>query len=129
MQSISNNNNTSKQDDNHKTIDELGLTGKIIFESGLSDEQMRDAYRSATIYICPSRYEGFGLPVVEAMQCGCPVICSDRGSLPEVTGTAGILITELDNVDFCTEQLTVTMNSILNQQIKRKSFIIHHKKD
>ena len=42
--------------------------------------------------VYPSLYEGFGLPPLEAMQCGCPVICSDSSSLPEVVGEAGILV-------------------------------------
>lgn len=76
----------------HKTIERLGLKDKITFESGLSDLQMREAYRSATVYICPSLYEGFGLPVAEAMSCGTPVISSDGGALPEVVSDAGILV-------------------------------------
>lgn len=49
-------------------------------------------YNVASVFVFPSMYEGFGLPVVEAMRCGCPVIASNRGSLPEVAGDAGVLV-------------------------------------
>jgi glycosyltransferase involved in cell wall biosynthesis len=52
--------------------------------------------RAAAVYVLPSSHEGFGLPVVEAMACGVPVITSDRGALPEVTGDAAHVLTELD---------------------------------
>lgn len=52
------------------------------------DSMLAAAYRGAAVYMCPSRYEGFGLPVVEAMSCGCPVLAGHFGSLPEVGGEA-----------------------------------------
>lgn len=58
----------------------------------LSEAELRAAYTGATALLYPSLYEGFGLPVLEAMACDCPVICSDRGSLPEVAGNATIVI-------------------------------------
>ncbi len=54
-------------------------------------------YRRATAFLFPSRTEGFGLPVVEAMACGTPVICSDRGSLPEIAAESGLLV-DADNL-------------------------------
>jgi len=53
-----------------------------------TDEQLRQAYQEATLLVYPSLYEGFGLPPVEAMASGCPVVCSNAGSLPEVCGEA-----------------------------------------
>ena len=53
-----------------------------------SDEELKAAYQTATVLVYPSLYEGFGLPPLEAMACGCPVACSKTGSLPEVCGTA-----------------------------------------
>jgi len=53
-----------------------------------SDEQLKEAYQTATMLVYPSLYEGFGLPPLEAMACGCPVVCSKTASLPEVCGEA-----------------------------------------
>jgi glycosyltransferase involved in cell wall biosynthesis len=58
----------------------------------LSDEELRLAYAGAIALVYPSRYEGFGLPVAEAMACGCPVITTKRASLPEVAGDAALYV-------------------------------------
>jgi glycosyltransferase involved in cell wall biosynthesis len=63
----------------------------------VDDEDLQILYSSAEVFIFPSLYEGFGLPVLEAMQCGCPVITSNVTSLPEVIGDAGIQITPTSN--------------------------------
>lgn len=55
---------------------------------GQTDGQLKQAYQEATLLVYPSLYEGFGLPPVEAMACGCPVVCSRAGSLPEICGEA-----------------------------------------
>lgn len=58
----------------------------------LSNTEVADFYRYADVFVYPSHYEGFGLPVLEAMTLGCPVVCSDNSSLPEVAGDAAILV-------------------------------------
>ena len=57
----------------------------------VSDEELRDLYRSAAVYVDPTRYEGFGYGVLEAMACGTPVVASNATSIPEVVGDAGLL--------------------------------------
>jgi glycosyltransferase involved in cell wall biosynthesis len=64
--------------------DELGLRDKINLFGYAEDDQLINLYRSAEFFIYPSFYEGFGLPLVEAMACGCPVIASNTSSLPEI---------------------------------------------
>lgn len=67
------------------------LYGQRIFITGfVGDEDLASLYSDAYAFIYPSFYEGFGLPPLEAMQCGVPVICSDTSSLPEVVGDSGI---------------------------------------
>lgn len=65
---------------------------KVILTGYIDDNNLRKYYSNALCFIYPSLYEGFGLPVLEAMKCGCPVITSANSSLPEVIGEAGIKI-------------------------------------
>jgi glycosyltransferase involved in cell wall biosynthesis len=71
---------------------ELGLDPIVKWAGFLDDENLLRVYREADLLVQPSRYEGFGLPVVEAMACGVPVICGNAGSLPEVAGDAAVLV-------------------------------------
>ena len=66
---------------------------KIVLTGYIDEKELAKYYSNALCFIYPSLYEGFGLPVLEAMQCGCPVITSNTTSLPEVIGDAGIQIT------------------------------------
>jgi glycosyltransferase involved in cell wall biosynthesis len=72
----------------------------IIFCGYLSDEELELKYREASIFVYPSLYEGFGLPPLEAMQRGCPVMASDRASIPEVCGDAAVYFNPEDSSDF-----------------------------
>lgn len=72
-----------------KEIRRLGITDRVRFESG-SDQELAARYQSASAFVFPSKYEGFGLPPLEAMSHGCPVVCSNAGSIPEVVGDAGV---------------------------------------
>lgn len=80
-----------------KLLAELGLGERIRFVSGLSLDQMVQAYREATICVSPSLYEGFGLPAAEAMCCAAPVVVTDGGALPEVVGDAGVVVPRADD--------------------------------
>jgi glycosyltransferase involved in cell wall biosynthesis len=75
-----------------QAVKELGLESRVSFLDGATEEELIQLYNGARILILPSLYEGFGLPPLEAMACGTPVIVSDRGSLPEVVGDAGLII-------------------------------------
>jgi len=66
----------------------LGLQREIVFAGGVSDEILAGLYAGAEAFLFPSRFEGFGLPPVEAMALGAPVAASDRSALPEVLGDA-----------------------------------------
>lgn len=74
----------------------IDTAGHRIVQIDLDDEQLATAYGGALALVYPSLYEGFGLPVAEAMASGCPVICTHRGSLVEVAGDAAIEISGLD---------------------------------
>jgi glycosyltransferase involved in cell wall biosynthesis len=71
---------------------ELGLEREVTWTGYVSDDALLALYQRADVMVHPSRYEGFGLQVAEAMACGVPVICSNAGSLPEVVGDAAITL-------------------------------------
>ena len=71
---------------------ELGIADRVRFIGFASDEEKPALLRGAACFAFPSRYEGFGLPPLEALACGTPVICSDRSSLPELMGDAALLV-------------------------------------
>ena len=74
----------------------LGVADRVEWAGYLDDEGLLQAYRDADALALLSRYEGFGLPVLEAMACGTPVVCSDAASLPEVAGGAARLVSAED---------------------------------
>ncbi len=76
----------------------------------VSDAVLPDLYRAAETFIFPSLYEGFGLPPIEAMACNCPVICSTRGSLGEVVGSAAELIDPEDEQEMAGKLLCLASN-------------------
>ena len=71
---------------------ELGLADAVEFTGFVSAEELAQAYREADLLTHPSRYEGFGLQLVEAMRAGLPVVCTDGGSQPEVAGDAAVIV-------------------------------------
>jgi len=79
-----------------KLIEKLGIGHLIDFTGRISDEEFVKQYARASIAIVPSVYEGFGLPVGEAMACGIPVISTTGGALPEVAGDAAVLVPPKD---------------------------------
>ena len=81
---------------------ELGLADAVEFTGFVSPEALADAYRTADLLTHPSRYEGFGLQLVEAMRSGLPVLCTDGGSQPEVAGDAAVVVQRDDAHAFAT---------------------------
>lgn len=74
------------------TVQALGLGQDVIFTDFIEDEDLPDLYRGARLLVFPSLYEGFGLPILEAMASGVPVVASHTSSMPEVAGDAALLI-------------------------------------
>lgn len=90
-------------------IAKLGITpGRIVLTGFVADEHLAALYSGATAFLYMSRYEGFGLPPLEAMACGTPVITSNTSSLPEVVGSSGILLDPNDE-----SGLVLAMHSLL----------------
>jgi glycosyltransferase involved in cell wall biosynthesis len=77
-------------------IRDLGVEERVVLTGAVPESDLPAFYGAAAVFLFPSLYEGFGLPVLEAMSCGVPVICSNRASLPEVAGDAAILLAPED---------------------------------
>ena len=90
-------------------VQELGIGERVVFTGWVPEEDKPALYSGARALIFPSLYEGFGLPPLEALACGTPVITSNRGSLPEIVGDGGLLL-EPDDV----EGLAGAMEKLLN---------------
>jgi alpha-1,3-rhamnosyl/mannosyltransferase len=73
-----------------RRVEELGLADEALFLGPLADEDLPALYSGATVFVFPSLYEGFGLPVLEALACGVPVACADGSALPEIVGDAAL---------------------------------------
>jgi predicted O-linked N-acetylglucosamine transferase (SPINDLY family)/glycosyltransferase involved in cell wall biosynthesis len=97
------------------------LKNRIILTGYVADEDLAALYSSALVFVYPSLYEGFGLPPLEAMQCGIPVITSNTSSLPEVVGEAGIMLDPHDTDGICRSILQIYTNPSLRAAMSRKS--------
>ena len=73
-----------------------GAAGSVVRLGRVDEEQLWTMYRKAAALVYPSLYEGFGLPLLEAMACGTPVIAARAASIPEVVGSAGVLVDPMD---------------------------------
>ncbi len=82
-----------------ETINDLGISKEVIFLGYVPMDDLIKFYNATELFVFPSFYEGFGLPPLEAMACGCPVITSNTSSLPEVVGDAGIMVDPYDIED------------------------------
>ena len=94
--------------------------GRIIFTNFMSDDGLFELYRGASLFVFPSLYEGFGLPPLEAMACGAPVICSNAASLPEVVGDAAILVNPTNAREMADAMRNVLTDSTLSQSLQAK---------
>jgi alpha-1,3-rhamnosyl/mannosyltransferase len=75
-----------------QTVRELGLDDQVVWPGRVANDDLPSFYSMAELFVMPSLYAGFGLPVLEAMACGAPVIAADSTSLPEVVADAGLLV-------------------------------------
>ncbi|EKF84902.1 glycosyltransferase family 1 protein [Methanobacterium formicicum] len=92
-------------------LDDLNITSEVFFMDYVPEEDLPAFYNLADLFVYPSLYEGFGLPPLEAMACGTPVVTSNTSSLPEVVGDAGIMVDPLDE-----EALASAMHRILSDE-------------
>ena len=99
------------------TTERLGLAGRVLYLGYVPDAELARLYRHATSLIFASLYEGFGLPPLEAMACGCPVIASRTTSLPEVCGSAVIYVDPLSVQSIASGMKEVASSSTLQESL------------
>lgn len=101
-----------------EAVQENRLEDYVRFLGHISDDDLPALYTGARSLLFPSRYEGFGLPILEAMACGCPVVTSNCGSMAEVAGDAAVLVDPNDS-----ESLAEGMQSVVEQESLREELI------
>ncbi|MHC4566281.1 MAG: glycosyltransferase family 4 protein [Planctomycetota bacterium] len=104
-------------------MSDLGLTGRIRQLGFVEHEDMPALYNLAGVYVYPSLYEGFGLPVLEAMQCGCPVVASNATSIPEVAGDAAVLVDPADASAIADGIYRVVSDRKLHEELVQAGFL------
>lgn len=105
---------------NARLLQSLQLQQHVDFASGLSDTDLVAAYTRASVAVCPSLYEGFGLPAAEAMSCAVPVVSSDGGALAEVVGDAGLVVPAGDSHALAAALLRVLQQPQLAEDLGRR---------
>jgi glycosyltransferase involved in cell wall biosynthesis len=98
---------------------QLGLEDCVRFPGFVPDDELALWYSSATVFAFPSRFEGFGLPLLEAMACGTPVVSSSASSLPEVVGDAGLLVDPSD-----VDGLAVALRDLMDDEPRRNALSV-----
>jgi glycosyltransferase involved in cell wall biosynthesis len=102
------------------TMEAPDMRPRVIFTGFVEDDDLPDLYRGAQMFVYPSLYEGFGLPVVEAMACGTPVITSNCSSLPEVAGDAAVLIDPTRPDDLAAAMSALMSSGALHEELRWK---------
>jgi len=104
-----------------ETIGRVGLpTDRLKLLGHVPDEDLGALLTAASVFAYPSLYEGFGLPVLEAMQCGAPVVTSNTSSLPEVVGDAAVCVDPTDEAALTQAMTDVLLNADLAKELRRR---------
>jgi glycosyltransferase involved in cell wall biosynthesis len=101
-------------------VERLAARDQLLFTGRVDDEDLIALYQGAEALVMPSFYEGFGLPVLEAMACGCPVITSNVSSLPEIAGDAALLVDSNDEEAMAQAMSAICSNPALRQSLVEK---------
>lgn len=105
-----------------KRLEELQLHDKVQFVGYIEEEELPLWYAAATVFVFPSIYEGFGMPPLEAMACGTPVVTSNSSSLPEVVGAAGITVPPYDPAGFAEAIDRLLRDEDLRDELRTRGF-------
>ena len=109
------------REENKNLINKLDLANDIDYKSKLPRDELIKSLNDADIGIAPSSYEGFGFPLVEMIATGLPVIVSDKASLPELAGNAGLIFNSKDSSDLKKKMKELIENKILRNKLTENS--------
>lgn len=101
-------------------LEQLNLRDRVKFAGYLPEEELPLWYAAATVFVFPSIYEGFGMPPLEAMACGTPVITSNTSSLPEVVGDAGLMVAPTDTIGLAEAIRRVLVDADLRAELRQR---------
>lgn len=106
----------------HEAIKENYLTKKVHLLGYLSNKSLVNLFSLAKALVFPSLYEGFGIPPLEAMQCGCPVIATHTSSIPEVVGNAALLVNPESHMQIADAMLKIIKDPELAEELRERGF-------
>ena len=96
------------------------LPSEIVLTGFVADADLPTLYSAADVFVLPSLYEGFGIPVVEAMACGTPVVCADNSSLPEAAGDGALLVQASDEAALAAAIRRLVEDATLRSQLQQR---------
>jgi glycosyltransferase involved in cell wall biosynthesis len=103
-------------------VGRLGLEESVLLIGGVPDTDLPALYSAASVFVLPSLYEGFGLPLLEAMACGTPIACANSTSLPEVAGDAAVFFDPLDVAAMADAIAGVLTDEALAESLRARGF-------
>lgn len=108
--------------DRDRALEGVRHTGEVIFTGFVPDEELPALYTAAELFVFPTLYEGFGMPVIEAQKCGTPVVTSNASAMPEVAGDSAELVDPRDEESICAGMLRVLEDKNRSEELVRKGF-------
>lgn len=103
-------------------IKKRGLEKRVVFPGWIEQEDLPAIYNMASVFLFPSVYEEFGIPIVEAMSCGCPIVSSNTGAIPELSNGVALLNDPFD-VESCASSLEeILMSDAKTEELRKKGF-------
>jgi glycosyltransferase involved in cell wall biosynthesis len=110
-------------DEVFRAVEQMDLVERVIFPGYVKGDDLPALYSGADLFVLPSLYEGFGLPVLEAMACGTPVVASNVSSLPEIVGDAGVLADPTDSGALARAMIRVLMDPARAADLRERGLV------
>ena len=107
-------------DEIFNTVQKLKMEDNVVFPGYVSEQDLPYLYNGACLFVYPSLYEGFGLPILEAMSCGIPVLTSNISSMPEIVGNSALLVDPRDPKQLAEVMEQVLTDNVLNDSLKER---------